>query len=256
MKKKSKDFTNEIELEESSFINKLDNEKQELNELINQSPLNLSIALMKICQENDFNPLSIESYYQKIFPEMDKVKHLNGLKYKSKSITAVRSAILTNNLFTKNKDNLYSLNIKECIKYLKILKNKKNNKKIKQRKEKEESLLTKKRKNSFDINDNKIKRYKHVYELMENVLEIYTKDKELNKKIKIFFNKCSNYNDVIDKYKNNKEVIEGMLSMFNYFKPFLKKSLFTMDSLTYLNNLNSKIKDFKEQLSLSKTLLK
>ena len=49
----------------SIVMNKLDNEKQELNELINQSPLNLSIALMKICQENDF-------------------KHSNGLKYKSK----------------------------------------------------------------------------------------------------------------------------------------------------------------------------
>ena len=62
---------------------------------------------------------------------MDKIKHSNGLKYKSKSITVIRSAILTNNLFTRNKNNLYSLNIKECIKYLKTLKNKNNNKKIK-----------------------------------------------------------------------------------------------------------------------------
>ena len=91
---------------------------------------------------------------------------------------------------------------------------------------------------------------------MENILEIYKKDKDISKKIKIYFNKCNNYKDVIDKYKNNKEIIEGILSMFNYFKPFLKNCLFNLDSFTYLNNLNSKIQELKEELTISKNFLK
>ena len=267
MKKKSKDFLNEISLEEEEIIPLSNNEKekQELAELINQSQPNLSISLMKICQHNNYKPLSIENYYQNIFNQMDNLKRTNGLKYKSKSIRAVRSAIISNNLFCRNKKNknLYSLNIKECIKYLKTInKNKTSNNKDNNSDESDingdnkNDLLGKKRKNSIDFSGNKIKRYKHVYELMENMLDMYTKDKNLNKKIKLHFNKCNNYKDVIDKYKNNKDIIEGILSMFNYFKPFLKNCLFTMDSFSYLKNLNSKIDIFKDELALSKNFLK
>ena len=91
---------------------------------------------------------------------------------------------------------------------------------------------------------------------MENMLDIYTKDKELNKKIKIYFNKCNNYKDIIDKYKNNNDTLEGILSIFNYFKPFLKNCLFNMDSVSYLKNLNLKIEEFKDELALSKNFLK
>ena len=126
MKKKSKDFLNDLSIEEESIIiSKSEKEKQELNELINNTPQNLSICLMKICQENNYKPLSIDDYYQKVFDKIDNIKRTNGLKYKSKSISVVRSAIISNNLFCKNKKNdnlyLYSLNIKECIKYLKTI---------------------------------------------------------------------------------------------------------------------------------------
>ena len=270
MKKKSKDFLNEKSIEEESIVlTNSDREKQELNELINKTPQNLSICLMKICQQNNYMPLSVENYYQKVFNQIDNLKRTNGLKYKSKSISVVRSALISNNLFTKNEknNNLYSLNVKECIKYLKsINKNKSVNLKKQYNinnsdysntnHENNNSFLGKKRKNSYDFSGNKIKRYKHVYELMENMLETYTKDKELNKKIKIYFNKCKNYKEIIDKYKNNNDIIEGILSMFNYFKPFLKNCLFNMDSVTYLNNLNSKIQGFKNELELSQNFLK
>jgi hypothetical protein len=269
MKKKSKDFLNDLSIEEESIIiSKSEKEKQELNELINNTPQNLSICLMKICQENNYKPLSIDDYYQKVFDKIDNIKRTNGLKYKSKSISVVRSAIISNNLFCKNKknDNLYSLNIKECIKYLKTI-NKNhdsfnnnnynlNESNIDNEIDNNNNFLGKKRKGSFDFSENKIKRYKHVYELMEKMLDIYTKDKDLNKKIKIYFNKCNNYKDVLDKYKNNNDMIEGILSIFNYFKPFLKNCLFNMDSVSYLKNLNSKIDEFKDELALSKNFLK
>ena len=64
MKKKSKDFLDTISIDEEEFIsmNNINKEKQELNELINNTPQNLSICLMKICQENNYKPLSIENY--------------------------------------------------------------------------------------------------------------------------------------------------------------------------------------------------
>lgn len=266
MKKKSKDFIKEIEIdEEESQIDNMENKKQKLTELIKKSPLNLSICLMKICQENGYKPLSIDNYYQQVYTQMDDLTKTNGKKYKSKSLTVVRSALISNNLFIKDKKdkNLYSLNIKECIKYLKSIQNKSEDEKLinsdeseNNNKNKNNELLGKKRKNSNDISVNKIKRYKHVYELMENMLNIFNQDEDLNKTIKIYFNKCSNYMDVIDKYKNNKEVIEGILSMFNYFKPFLKKCLNNMDTISYLNNLNSKIKGFKEELAQSQNFFK
>ena len=272
MKKKSKDFLSEISLEEEKeFIpiqSPIEKDKKELNELINKSSLNLSICLMKICQENNYKPLSIESYYEKVFAQMDNIKRTSGKKYKSKSISAVRAAIISNNLFTQSKknNNLYSLNIRECIKYLKsINKNKStnnNNNKLINSSDSDvnnlnsKEFLGKKRKNSFDFTGNKLKRYKHVYELMENMMDIYMKDKDLNKKIKIYFNKCNNYKDVINKYKNNKNIIEGILSTFNYFKPFLKNCLFNLDSITYLNNLNTKINEIKDELALSQNFLK
>ena len=273
MKKKSSFCLNKFE--NDLFNNDKDEkDKEELSELLNKSPLNISTCLMKICQNNNYKPLSIGKYYESIFTEMDSLKRTNGSKYKSKSIKAVRSAIVSNNLFIKNKDNLYSLNIKECIKYLKLLqnsleknkssnkmKNKSSNKKYKNNYNINNSdnnnvnfFLGKKRNNSDD-NENQIEKYRHVYELMEKTLEMYSKDKELNKKIKIHFPKCNNYKDIMEKYNNNESIIEGMLSMFNYFKPFLKNKLFSLNEMNYLNNLNSMIDEFKEELKISKSFL-
>ena len=265
MKKKSSFCFNKFE---NDLLNndKDEKDKEELSELLNKSPLNISTCLMKICQNNNYKPLSIGKYYESIFTEMDSLKRTNGSKYKSKSIKAVRSAIVSNNLFIKNKDNLYSLNIKECIKYLKLLqnsleKNKSRNKKYKNNynindndKNNVNFFLGKKRNNS-DENENQIEKYRHVYELMEKTLEMYSKDKELNKKIKIHFPKCNNYKDIMEKYNNNESIIEGMLSMFNYFKPFLKNKLFSLNEMNYLNNLNSMIDEFKEELKISKSFL-
>ena len=91
---------------------------------------------------------------------------------------------------------------------------------------------------------------------MDNVLDMYSNDKELDKKIKLYFPKCNNYKEIIEKYKNNENIIEGILSMFNYFKPFLKNHLFSLDGLNYLNNLNTKIDEFREELNISKIFCK
>ena len=235
------------------FLNK---DKEELNELIKKSPQNISTCLIKISVKNNYKPLNIEKFYENIYTELDTLRRTDGSKYKSKSIKTVRSAIVSNKLFSKQKNNLYILNIKECIKYLKTIqdKNKLNNKKPNKYTNKKfktseindkNIFLGKKRNNSNDIYE-QIEKYKHVYELMDNMLDMYSKDKELNKKIKIYFCKCNNYKDIIENYKNNENIIEGILSMFNYFKPFLKNHLISVDRINYLNNLNSKIDEIKK----------
>ena len=240
-----------------------DKDKEELNELLKTSPINISTSLIKISINNNYKPLSLENYYENIFSEMDSLRRTDGSKYKSKSIKTVRSAIVSNRLFIKQKNNSYILNIKECIKYLKIIQDKTN-----QNDKKQNKLTSKTFKKSSEINQknnnflgkkrnsSKNEKYKHVYELMENALDIYSKDKELNKKIKIYFSKCKNYKEIIENYKYNKNILEGMISMFNYFKPLLKNHLFSFEGSNYLNNLNSKINEFREQLNYSKIFCK
>ena len=266
MEKKVSSSPNKIKDNKYSLLNK-DKDKEELNELLKKAPLNISTCLINICIKNNYKPLNIEKYYENIYSELDSLRRTDGSKYTSKSIKTVRSAIVSNNLFTQQKNNLYALNIKECIKYLKIIqdKNKTNNKKknkLLSKKFKTNSensdknnFLGKKRNNQNDISE-QIEKYKHVYEMMDNILDLYSKDKELNKKIKIHFSKCNNYKEIIEKYKNNENIIQGILSIFNYFKPFLKNHLFSVDRLNYLNNLNSKIDEFREELNFSKYFCK
>ena len=266
MDKKASLSPNKLKKDKNSFSS-LNKDKEELNELIRSSPLNISTCLINICINNNYKPLSIEKYYENIYSEFDSLRKTDGSKYKSKSIKTVRSAIVSNNLFIEQKNNLYSLNIKECIKYLTAIKdkNKTNNKrqnKINSKKFKtntenldKNTFLGRKRNNSNDISE-QIEKYKHVYEMMDNILDMYSKDKDLNKKIKIHFSKCNNYKEVGEKYKNNENVIQGILSMFNYFKPFIKNHLFSLDKLNYLNNLNSKIDEFREELNFSQYFCK
>ena len=253
MEKKLYTSSKKLIEDNSLFLNK---DKVELNELLKKSPQNISTCLIKISIKHNYKPLNIEKFYENIYTELDTLRRTDGSKYKSKSIKTVRSAIVSNKLFSPQNNNLYILNIKECIKYLKTIqdKNKLNNKKPNKYTNKKfktseindkNIFLGKKRNNSNDIYE-QIEKYKHVYELMDNMLDMYSKDKELNKKIKIYFSKCNNYKDIIENYKNNENIIEGILSMFNYFKPFLKNHLISVDRINYLNNLNSKIDEIKK----------
>lgn len=266
MEKKLSSSSSKYSEKNIQLLNK-DKEKEELNELLKTSPLNISTLLIKISINHNFKPLSIENFYENIFSEMDSLRRTDGSKYKSKSIKTVRSAIVSNKLFIKQNNNSYILNINECIKYLKTIQdkinpsnkkqNKLSNKKFKINSEinQKNNILLGKKRNNPNGNE-KIIKYKHAYELMDNVLDIYSKDKELSKRVKIYFSKCNNYKEIIENYKNNENIIEGMLSIFNYFKPFLKNNLFSFEVHNYLNHLNSKIDEFRELLNYSKIFCK
>ena len=224
-----------------------ESEQSEFNTLLKKSPNTIQVALLKITQKNKYKPLTIEQFCEFILPEIDFLQRADGTKY-VKSIKTIRSAVTSNKLYTKNKNGLYILNVKEAIKYLKRIQNipiknkiKKNNNDI--------VLLGKKTKNKNCINK-KLTTFRKVYEILDNLLEIYMKDNELKKNIKIYFNKCNSFKDIIEKYHNNEDIIIGMLITFKYFRLLIKKfaSSFPLKQCNRLNKINHRIDLFKEDL--------
>ena len=99
--------------------------KGELEEILKTVPYSLGVALIKISQINDYVPLELEKYYQNIMPTFHLLRRTDGSKYQSNSIKTVRSAMVSNRLFTKNENGLYELNIKNALNYLKLIQKKK-----------------------------------------------------------------------------------------------------------------------------------
>ena len=157
------------------LIEKKDNdkylkEKEELKKLIeNTENSSLSFALIKLSINNNFLPLSIETYYEKISPDVELLRRKDGSKYLKNSMYTVKSALVSNKLFEKKENKLYGLNIPETLKYIKKLNlNKtKNNKQpmIMDKKsiynKKDNNFLGKKRSITKNLVVNKYEKYQH-----------------------------------------------------------------------------------------------
>jgi len=111
------DIYEETDLEESK--------KRELDDLIKSVPYNLCVALIKISQLHNYEPLDIETLYQKVLPAFSLLRRNDGTKYTSQSVQTVRSAMVSNKLYTRTEDGKYLLNIMQAIKILKNIKHKK-----------------------------------------------------------------------------------------------------------------------------------
>ena len=98
-------------------------EKQYLTSVIETiENTSLPFALLKLSINNNFLPLSIETYCEKILPEINSLRKRDGSKYSLNYKFAVKSALVSNKLFDK-KNNLYELNLPNSINYLKKIKN-------------------------------------------------------------------------------------------------------------------------------------
>lgn len=102
------------------------NQKKELEELIKNVPYSLCVALIKISQLHGYEPMDIDTLYQKILPAFPLLRRNDGSKYQSHSINTVRSAMVSNKLYSKNPQGKYVINIPNAIKIVKTIKNKKN----------------------------------------------------------------------------------------------------------------------------------
>ena len=102
-------------------------QKKELEELIKNVPYSLCVALIKISQLHNYEPMDIDTLYQKILPAFPLLRRNDGSKYQSHSVNTVRSAMVSNKLYSKNPQGKYVLNVGNAIKIVKTIKIKKNN---------------------------------------------------------------------------------------------------------------------------------
>ena len=227
-------------------------EKEELKKLIeNTENSSLSFALVKLSINNNFLPLSIKTYYEKISPDIELLRRKDGSKYLKNSIHTIKSALVSNKLFEKKENKLYGLNIPETIKYIKNLNKTKNNKqsiiidKKSIQNQKENNFLGKKRSITKNLVVKKYEKYRHSFQILSDLLESYPKKKEEGIKIKMNFNKYKSSTELIEKTMDIDKIC-GMLITFKYFKPFLKKFIYSQNN--NIINFNKKMK-LNQQIS-------
>ena len=249
----------------NNIINDLksnEKEKQELKKMVEKvNSSSLSFALIKLAVNLNFLPLSIESYYEKIFPEIEMLRKKDGSKYSSNSINAIKSALVSNKLFVHKENKLYELNINKAINYIKSLQETNNNSiKISKRKKdkksnQDDNFLGKKRAITKNLIVNKYEKLQHGYQILNDLLESFPKKNKND--IKTNFNKYESPIDLIEKNLDNDKIC-GMLITFKYFKPFLKKFLYSKKISTSNSNMkiNQQISDLKNDLDLVQFCIK
>jgi hypothetical protein len=103
-----------------------DQKKKELiDDLLKSVPYNLSVALIKISQLNNYEPLQLDTYYNNILPAFELLRRTDGSKYRTNSKTVVRSAMVSNRLYNRTAEGLYEINLTNAIKHLQMIKQKK-----------------------------------------------------------------------------------------------------------------------------------
>ena len=240
----NKNFLTELK----SNDNKISKEKEELKHLVDNIENNsLPFALIKIAIKNNFLPLSIETYYEKISPDIKALRKKDGSKYSQNSINTIKSALVTNKLFEKKENKLYGLNLIEALKFIKNLNRNKIVKKTKEKLNENEiknDFLGKKKSLTRNLYLNKYEKYQHGFQILNDLLEYYPNKNEEGIKLKVNFNKYKSSTELIEKNMNIDKIC-GMLITFKYFKPFLKKFLYTKN---VIENLNKK-KELNQQIS-------
>jgi len=247
-------------------------QKQELEELISTVPYTLSVALIKITILNNYEPLEIEKYYQKVLPAFHLLKKPDGSRYTSTNISAVRSAMVSNALFSKNEDGLYALKIPNALKVVRILKNKKksdeggtNNMEFEKltqppgekdnyksninnimniykglkANDDTEKMTGKKRKlrkikKTSEGTKRGIEKFERSFNQLKNLLKVSSEDKALYSQLNFDFSEMK------DSSQLNVDKIIGMLKVFKFFKPFLEKCF---NSIEIQENIMHKISE-------------
>ena len=99
--------------------------KEIIDDLLKSVPYNLSVALIKISQLNNYEPLQLDTYYNNILPAFELLRRTDGSKYRTNSKTVVRSAMVSNRLYNRTAEGLYEINLTNAIKHLQMIKQKK-----------------------------------------------------------------------------------------------------------------------------------
>ena len=274
------------------YGNEDSNQKQELEEIIGTVPYSLPIALIKLTILNNYEPLEIEKYYEKILPAFHLLRRADGSRYQTASISTVRAAMAANKLYSKNKDGLFVLNIQSALKIIKLIQSKKKagegelpNKDLE--KEKKET----KPKNRKENSDSSMNTLVNIYKGLKanNEMEGMTgkkrklrkikKNKDGNKKglekfektftllktlLKVSATDKTLYSQInfdfselkdsaLGEQKINFDKIAGMLTIFKFYKPFLERCF---NSIHIQENMMSKISDLNSDIYQMDSLFK
>ena len=285
---------------ESSMLGKIEEERagdsdqrQELEEIIGTVPYSLSIALIKVTILNNYEPLEIEKYYEKIKPAFHLLRRSDGSKYTTTSLLTVRSAMVSNRLYFKNKEGLYVLDVPNAIKVIKLLKKKKNpGEGDSNDLESEQVTKPKSRKENPDTNTNigdivsiykglranineeatmtakkrKLRKIKKTSEVSKKGIEKFEKAFNLLKNLlRVTANDKNLYSQLNFDFsemkdsalgegdKLNVDKIIGMLKVFKFFKPFLERCF---NSIELQENIMCKISELNSEIYHMDSLFK
>ena len=222
-------------------------EIEELESIVGTVTYSLPVALIKMCQLNNYAPLGIEKYYELISPTFHLLKRTDGSKYTSNTIKTVRAAMLSDQLFFRNEEGLYVLNITNAINHVRVMQKRKlideeilkrKAKKLEKREKKKQlkiqRMLNKKRKNleieyyKRDKKAGKIQKpisfgkYGNAYNLFCNLLKILEDNQNVYSNLNIDLDSFATLH--MDEDNQNNSKIIGMLTAFKFFRPFLEKN--------------------------------
>ena len=203
---------------------------------INTLPFNL----LKLFKNRNYDSLNYSEIFESIQPIYSSLKKKDNKPYGKNINKSLLSTLTSINLFTfDNTNNKYKVNEKNAIKYLKDFEE--NNKNLFLNKKKEiiksfdtklnnnnnnyNKKLLKKNKINVNINNNNSLKFLHAFNILDNILNEYSKNNNIKKKIINPYTKSNDSSDLIVNV-GNIDMLIGILSCFKFFKPLLKKTIF------------------------------
>ena len=278
---------NEIQPSNKQNFEQKAKEMIELESIVGTVTYSLPVALIKISILNDYTPLEIEKYYELVLPALPMLKRTDGTKYTTNNIKTIRSAMVSDQLFFKNDDGLYELNVPNALEHIKVMQKRKLiddkilnekkmnklNKKMEKEKKKNEiknkkkfhKLLNRKRLAELDQDYREYKKYKKnkihkpisfgkygdAYTLFNNLLKISEENENISPKLRLDLDAFSALHLDDDNYYNNKVI--GMLTAFKFFKPFLEKNF---NSRKIQQKIIEKLSDLNNEIGHMNNIIK
>ena len=210
---------------------------------INTLPFNL----LKIFKNRNYDSLNYNEIFESIQPIYSSLKKKDNKPYGKNINKSLLSTLTSINLFTfDNNNNKYKVNEKNAIKYLKDFEDNNKNLFLNKKKEIIKSFDTKlnsnannnnnnnniynkkflkKNKINVNINNNNSLKFLHAFNILDDILNEYSKNNNIKKKIINPYTKSNDSSDLIVNV-GNIDMLIGILSCFKFFKPLLKKTIF------------------------------
>jgi len=209
---------------------------------INTLPYNL----LKIFKNRNYDSLNYNEIFEIIQPIYSSLKKKDNKPYGKNINKSLLSTLTSINLFNfDNLNNKYKVNEKNAIKYLKDFEE--NNKNLFLNKKKEivktfdskiisnvnnnnindiyNKKYVKKNKINVNINNNSSMKFIHTFNILDEILNEYSKNNKIKKKILNPYTKSNDASDLIVNV-GNIDMLIGILSCFKFFKPLIKKTIF------------------------------